>query len=265
MKSKRSGFTLIEISLFLALSAVLFVAVTVGVQNSIFQQRYNDSVQSFVDFLKNVYAEVNNVQNDVNGGTSNQAIYGKLVTFGESENFSGDENKNQTIFVYTVVGNIDNENGTGKTLELLKNLKANVLVKEGEDVKYAGMVESYDMKWSSVLQFTNPGTSGNFEDFKGALLIVRHPKSGVINTFVKNGTTIEVNQKKNDVTGAETPNIFSESDFAGFSSESVDFCVNPYGDNNSKNRVDVRINKNAKNSAGVGTFYDDDDNKCNNG
>ena len=42
---KKLGFTIIEVALFLALTGFLFVAIAVGVQNSIHQQRQNDAVQ----------------------------------------------------------------------------------------------------------------------------------------------------------------------------------------------------------------------------
>ena len=40
MLGKKRGFTMIEVALFLAITGALFAGVTVGVQNSIFQQRY---------------------------------------------------------------------------------------------------------------------------------------------------------------------------------------------------------------------------------
>ncbi|MBQ1373667.1 prepilin-type N-terminal cleavage/methylation domain-containing protein [Candidatus Saccharibacteria bacterium] len=50
MIRRRRGFTLVEVSLFLAITAASFVGIVAGTQSSIFQQRYNDAVQSFVDF-----------------------------------------------------------------------------------------------------------------------------------------------------------------------------------------------------------------------
>ncbi len=254
MKGKR-GFTLVEISLFIALSAALFLVVTLGVQNSIFQQRYNDSVQNFEEFLRTVYSGVTNVQNDATGGNSQRAIYGKLVTFGEELNLSGDKNDDHAIFVYNVVGNIDKNIGTGDTLSLLKSLNANVLIKDGETVSYAGMAESYNMKWSSVIQNQNDTNS-----FVGALLIVRHPKSGNISTFVMKGKTIEVNK-----TFSEDQNNIAKllgNITTDFQLERADFCVNPYGDNDMSHRADVQISQGAKNSSAIKVFYDGDENEC---
>ena len=85
MRRVRRGFTLVEVSLFLAITAAVFVGVAVGTQNSIFQQRYNDAVQNFAEFLRSMYSQVTNVQSEGHG-RSEYAIYGKLVNFEEDEN-----------------------------------------------------------------------------------------------------------------------------------------------------------------------------------
>ena len=64
MKHKKNGFTLVEMSLFLAVTGLLFVGIIAGTQNTIRRQRYNDSVQNFVDFWRNIYASVSNTQNN---------------------------------------------------------------------------------------------------------------------------------------------------------------------------------------------------------
>ena len=79
----KKGFTLIEVSLFIAITGLLFVTIIVGTQNSIWQQKYNDSTQNFANFLKNIYAEVSNTQG-VHGGMSDKAIYGKLIVLEKS-------------------------------------------------------------------------------------------------------------------------------------------------------------------------------------
>ena len=84
MKRVRRGFTLVEVALFLAITAAIFVSIAVGTQNSIFQQRYNDAVQNFAEFLRSMYSQVTNVQSE-GYGRSEYAIYGKLVNFEEDE------------------------------------------------------------------------------------------------------------------------------------------------------------------------------------
>jgi type II secretory pathway pseudopilin PulG len=63
-KQYQSGFTIIEVTLFLAVSGLLAVGILAGVGNTINQQRYRDSVNSFMMLLQNQYSNVINTQND---------------------------------------------------------------------------------------------------------------------------------------------------------------------------------------------------------
>lgn len=62
------GFTIIEVMLFLSITGFLFVALMVGVNTSVNQQRYRDSVNSFAGALQQQYAEVSNTRNDRDDG-----------------------------------------------------------------------------------------------------------------------------------------------------------------------------------------------------
>ena len=246
MKKFGRGFTLVEVSLFIAITGLLFIGIAVGTQNSIFQQRYNDSVQSFAEFLRGVYSEVTNVQNDVTGGKSEQAIYGKLVTFGESKNFGGGFNSENAIFSYNVIGNIK-EPGGGTLWEKLRELGLNVVtdVKDGQG-KLVGMADEYRLKWQAALQ--NKGNGGGL--FKGALLVVRHPNTGSVYTLVMTGQTVEVNAAiDNNAVSADLLTKFLDPNV--FKMETLDVCLNPNGDVNWGNRMDVRIVESARNASGI--------------
>lgn len=56
----RQGFTIIEVILFVAISAALIVGLLLGVSSAIARQRYNDSVQDLADWLKTQYLAVSN-------------------------------------------------------------------------------------------------------------------------------------------------------------------------------------------------------------
>lgn len=247
----RHGFTIIEVSFFLAITGLIFLGVTIGVQNSIYRQRYNDSVQSFVEFLRGVYAQTTNVQN-IEKGRTDKAIFGKLVTFGESKNPLGENNTDKAVFTYDVIGDVDgiNESGGDQLQKLLKDRHADVMVNESEngipEWKPAGIVESFIPKWSASIQSTAGGP------FQGTLLVVRHPRSGSVYTLFYN-EVIEVNK-------STTGNVLT-SKLANFKLEDVDFCVTPDGLTGKKGRADVRINRRATGSAGIETYYDDN-NKC---
>ncbi|MBQ3445983.1 type II secretion system protein [Candidatus Saccharibacteria bacterium] len=255
MKRGKLGFTLIEVAIFLVITGALFISVAVGVQNSIYQQRTNDSIQNFMEFLRTAYAEVTDVQN-TGGGRSEQAIYGKLITFGESRNLAGetvtDENE---FFAYTVIGDIGDSNGQG-TFEALKVLNANVIREvtndEGEkSVDLVGITESYLPKWATRIE---PACDGDlagckFEQLKGMMLIVRHPNSGTVTTMWSDDL-VEVNSLIERIKKGESVSVdvFSNN----FELKQIDFCINTTGEEaNVRNRADVRVIKGARNASGI--------------
>ena len=299
MKRYNKGFTLIEVALFLVITGALFLAVTVGVQNSITQQKYNDSVQSFVEFLRGVYAGVLNVENDANqgAGRSDKAIYGKLVSFGESAG-NEDEYSATKVYVYDVIGNTlpsASEVTDNSVLSLLSNYNLSVYVQDNEGgIKPVGLIEDYVPRWSTRIENTE-----NYEIFKGAILIIRHPVTGTVYTFVKDGA-IDVRQSIDDVASRmdainaqlSNPNLSEEEKTSlakekqdikdsgvnysivsqyfkvkeggkpeeAFHIGTIDLCVDPMG-NKSTIRRDVRINEGARNSSGIEIMPDN--NPCN--
>ena len=210
MKKARHGFTLIEVSLFLAVTAALFLGIVTATQNSIFQQRFTDSVQNFAEFMRSVYSQVANVQNEKTG-RSKQAIYGKVVTFDVD-----DEGRNQ-IKSYNLIADVeyhevidevgdathsDECNRSGSVIAKLACLNANIVTKDNTG-KYhtVGFVTDYTPTWSAGLQtvegwqedvrdsagniiIDNPG----FLPYKGIIVITHSPDSGNIFTYVMQST-----------------------------------------------------------------------------
>ncbi len=271
----RRGFTLIEVSLFLAVTALLFVGITAGTQNSINQQRKSDAINGFADFLRNVYSEVSNPQS--NGkGTSDQAIYGRLITFGESKALDGENNENKRgIFVYDVLGDVSGDFGSGSSLQnMLKELDVTVFYEKRANngvnamLSLVGQTESYSPRWQSEIE----NTTRNSGPISAAILIVRHPRSGTINTLVLEGSTLEINNAARDLASG-TPITINSPAYTGthgilkgkideFQVKEINFCVDTFGENNNERR-NVRIVANARNSSGVQVIdQDTDDNKC---
>lgn len=60
----KSGFTIIEVVLFLSVSGLLMVGILAGASSSINQQRYRESVDSLATILRKQYSEVVNPSND---------------------------------------------------------------------------------------------------------------------------------------------------------------------------------------------------------
>lgn len=260
MKKRWSGFTLIEVSLFLAVTGLLFVGIALGTQNSISQQRSYDSIQNFAEFLKSVYSEVSNPQS-VGDGRSDRAIYGKLITFDEEYDLSGNKNDRRLIFVYDVIGDVKGNAGAGEIKTTLKSLKVNVAIKNGTETLPAGIVENYVPRWQAEIENVD-----NDEQYRGSILIVRHPRSGTINTLVSD-SPVEVNTwiyvEKRDAASIEK--LFADQ-LNNFSEKDADFCINSSGKASSDKRTDIRIVSNAHNASGVEIIGLDDNspngNRC---
>lgn len=258
--NKRKGFTLIEIALFLAVTAALFIGIALGMENSIFQQRRTDSIQNFLEFMRSIYSKVSNPQSPGAGNSKKEAIYGKLVVFGQDPSVNDDP-----IYTYDVIGDTRTDIGSGTVASLLRQLNVNVLRKvESGGVERAvpASPEKYDLRWGAGVENTTHGK------FVGSIMVVRHPKSGTINTLVMENVAIPVNAQNgstSDVSGFLTKYL-DPSAPNKFTTREVDFCVNPNGVGQptySVPRQDIRILENARNASSVELVdLDSDDNRC---
>ena len=287
MAKSIKGFTLIEVALFVALTGLLFMGIIIGTGNSIASQRFFDSTQNFAEFLRSIYSQVSNPESAGNG-RSDYVIYGKMISFGQNidldyETIPDDEQK---IFVYDVIGKADVE-GSGSAVEMMSKVGASVVVSGSADpddrcitpVCPAGIAESYEPRWSASIEATTKNTVNNRKNlFTGTILVVRHPRSGVINT-VFSPVVINVNEliSTANLTNAAANinratnslmtvlNYSTSSDASlrakAFVSKEVNFCVNPEGVNNfGKIRREVRLVANARNASGVEIIDLDDNN-----
>lgn len=289
MKHKHVGFTLIEVALFLAISGLLLVGIIAGTQNSIWNQRFFDSVQNYTEFLRSIYSQVSNPQS-VGSGRADTAIYGKLVVFGETTGLDGEPTNTgytQEVFVYDVVGDVAGAgSGTGTAKKMLRDLKANVVVATKVDefgrvveVGPAGIVQTYSPRWMASIEGVER-VNGEWA-FQGSILVVRHPRSGTINTLISS-EVIQVNEAIRDFNagggknenhavwslltselGAENSDGI-ETDPGSFTTQRIDFCVNPYGlGSPSELRRNVRLVANARNASGVELInLDSEENAC---
>ncbi len=270
----------------MGITALLFIGILVGTNSSLENQRYADSVDNFVDLLRNVYSEVSNPQSG-GSGDSDKAIYGKFVSFGQSMNLAGGGN-DKGIYVYDIVGDVKGDFGDGSIQSALKNLGASMVAKKRvklanhnieETFAAAGIVDDYTPKWNTRIEGLEKG-----KRIKLSIAVVRHPRSGTINTLVWQNNTFEVNDILKDAsnyiviygpagnvisgqTGAfgSTVNNFIKTvsdTWPSFGFSEVNFCVNPFSD--SSRRQNVRIIKDARNASGVELIgLDDPNNVCN--
>lgn len=218
---------MVETALVLAISAAALVAFMATISVRIGRERYNDSTNSFVDFLRRIYSETINVQNPRSGsidsqndyctlagqyaaakaeqgknpdsdgypGRSGCAIYGKLITFGENVGTSNDDKR--LLYVYDVIGRaIDLSHPlttSGDIADQLAAVNADVLTFAKNEttglcsVLPVGDVEKYTPSYNSQIE------TDEFNNlFKGALLIVRSPASGAVHTYVLEDEELEL-------------------------------------------------------------------------
>lgn len=220
----RKGFTVIEVTLFIAVSAFLFVGIAATASLNVSRQRYSNAVNDYVEFLKNLYSQVENVQNyhdpndyhigctissgatnqsfstsndTTNGnGRSNCAVYGKIAVFNQKP--SSNSNSTNEIMVYDIIGDIvDNKHplvaNIGDTIDALRAVHAEYLscdnVNGSYMLNYAGNTSFYLPSWSSRIEII----ARNHNYFSGALLIVRSPIDGTIHTYI-----LDLNDGTND-------------------------------------------------------------------
>lgn len=235
MKKHKRGFTLIEVTLFLGLTAALFVGIAAGVANSIFHQRYTDAVQNYAEFLRSIYSQVSNVQNE-NTGRSDKAIYGKVITFRATDT-ADNKTRGNEIKTYNLIGDVERVQvngaiGTGQTdsgetvcasgggdgsvVWRLRCLRANVMIEKVNEFGMAtgqfqpvGFVENYQPRWSSEVQTTDSWENG-YEIFEGIMIVTHSPSSGNISTYLWTGNGETVDGSDDNITTQEIRKVIDK-------------------------------------------------------
>ena len=113
-----AGFTIIETILFLAIAAMVFTGVIVGTNGAIRRQRYKDTVQSFVDDVRDLYSLAENTEVLNYSGR----VYCGLESDGTSTVESANEDRGRSdCSVYGVVAKLQMNSkastGTGENIE----------------------------------------------------------------------------------------------------------------------------------------------------
>ena len=281
--SNKTGFTIIEVALFLALSGFLMMGLIIGANISISRQRYNDSVNSFAEFVRGTYADALNVSNDKNPNVANDqagrtttAVYGKLISIGED---NGD-----TVYIYDLVGNAVNSSAvkSSRIINMMfetnsgsATIGANIFSNDCSATAATCTSSfyretSYTIPWSGTLsRGMDAGTSegGNGSRFKGAILIVRSPVTGNIRTYTfdynKTATKQAISNANIDTNfHSQTSNSQARINFKTYLETLANTAVDNGGengllvcvdsvDNIDSNRRGVKIAARATNSSGV--------------
>ena len=279
----KTGFTLVEVMLVLAIAGLMMVGLIAGSFSTIARQRYNDSVRGYAEFLRSVYNEVINpeslgnaqgIGNLVVGNSSSQAILGKILVFGIDDDYS-------TVYTATILGNSNINRASGLTFleeitdTSLDGTNTALFCGDPDGDPRPTSVASYHLLWEAHLrEANNEVLDTHFSDpFAGTMIIARTPTSATVHTvFSKdtvidianhcNGTDDQANAELRDILSLQHENIakgrHSDTDFDIYNHTSM--CV--VSDNSPVYR-EVQIAADGRNTSAIWVRpTDDGENKC---
>lgn len=197
--AKERGFTVIELMLFLGVTGALFAALMFGVNASVNQQRYRESVVALGALLQGQYSEVSNTRNDSNNDWS-CTTSGSVEQDGTAALFRGTspcvllgkaiEIKNGSqISIRRVVGCEPSRVGGGSASSC-----GNTSTQEAASSNDLDTLKLYNPKmtdfdkrdespeWDSSLR----DTTEKHDALTASFLILRSPSSGLLRIFTTN-------------------------------------------------------------------------------
>lgn len=219
IKKQKQGFTLVETTLFIAISGFLIISVIAGTSTVVSRHRYNDSVQNFAEFMRRSYSEVSNVQNsqalsnlsksctstslvnssgkipNINNlvpdptneqfpGRSDCAIYGKLI------NFYSNKDQASKIKTYNIIGRAVNSGDLfdqTSTLELLSKIQADfstINITRADSGQFTCKYQPLGTAPEYTLEWESRLENPDGSPLNASVVIIRSPLSGVINTYI---------------------------------------------------------------------------------
>lgn len=283
-----AGFTIIETMLFLAIAGLIFAGLVAGTNGTIRQQRYKDSVQGFVDDLRDLYSLAENTQVlDYDGtatcsdstakegrGRSGCSVYGIYAVILPSD--AGGDN----VEAYWVTG-LDQAQVESSSSDIVFMSKANVstyTMTKSPDSYQAIEAKKHSLLWgadvavpcSQIERAFGPLTDGacgagktmGQRKYGTAIFIYRSPITGSINTLTYS--------TQGDNAGSVAYNMRDSGQYLGFAISSfahddVSFCVTTgAGMSDGKGVRMVTVSGNGSNSNAVRLIEADaEENRCN--
>jgi type II secretory pathway pseudopilin PulG len=181
----QAGFTILETTLFLALTGLLVLMIVIGTGASLNTQRYRDAVESFKSLVQAQYTSLATVQNDrgstfrcdssavvtqgpggENRGQSNCILVGKYMRIDDDE-----------LSVYTVLAQRIGSANYSDIVSMQRNFAMNVM---------PGEIEEHTLDWGTKLAYAKSGIDEKPEPRSPrqiGILFVRSPDSGQVYTL----------------------------------------------------------------------------------
>lgn len=182
----QQGFTIIETTLFLAITGLLIMMMVAGTGAALNIQRYRDATESFKSLVQQQYADLSNVQN---GRTNNWTCdaTSTVIEDGSNDKTRGQSNcflvgkymriEDGAISTYAVLASRNGSIPLNDIQSMVQNYVMNVSTSE---------VEERTMEWGTQIAWATAGTV----DMRSVttprsigILFIRSPDSGQIYTF----------------------------------------------------------------------------------
>ncbi len=184
--NKQRGFTIIEVSLFLAITGLMIATLVFGMQRMISQVRFNDSINSLTAYMQSQYEEVrsginprdvgvnicNTSSTESAPGSTNCLLIGKVLHFNQSSSVV------ETAYVVAKnVPALEELSGLSDQAALLKT----TLVAETSET-------TQDIQWGATFERgTTYGSAASFSPTDvNTLAIMRSPISSQVMVFAFN-------------------------------------------------------------------------------
>ena len=218
------GFTIIEISLFFAVSSLLLFTLMVGITIAVQRQRFTDSVNSAQSFLQQQYNETQTTINNrsslacgdaVSRGTSDCLVIGKIIDLLPANNNSDDNRFNS--YNVTADATLPSNANALDNVTLLNQLHPTAVREQTND-------QEYIVAWGAQIRLLRDSEGdGNNDTSAGSavryLLILRSPTSGLMQTY-------ELNSMNDIFSANDTEDLSGRISLLGGSSErAIKACV----------------------------------------
>jgi len=182
----KEGFTIIETMLVLSITAVMVVALLVGVSANINSQRYRDSVNSLKSLIQEQFSSTVNVQNEVKpiqiscDSNANVQTSGLTKPRGQSDCVLMGryiEIVSDQVAVSSVIGAYNPSNSSNLAdVSLLKSMNMSIL---------DSSVDTSSLDWGTEIAWptSGPGAKSPNKPRSIYILILRSPVSGSVYVF----------------------------------------------------------------------------------
>lgn len=244
---RSEGFTIIEVTLFLAISGLLIVLMIAGSGATIGAQRYKDATETLKTLIQQQYSKATNVQNDRNTSLTCQTANATIVDGSSNPGQSSCLIMGRFMYLngtdmklYDVIGYAPSTTNTVNDNDLVALRKYTLNVSQVS-------LDSKKMDWGTSVRSLS--TSGAGASTKLGILFIRAPDSGNVYTL----TTSAV---PNDPASLNKAHFASMVDALSVTSakRAQYICVNSDGSVNTQSISAVYIGPDASSASAIEVY-----------